>query len=64
MINEQYDAFKALLNRVLSVPHAEILRREEEYRKQVAENPHKRGPKRKTTESPAKGSIPPANNSD
>jgi hypothetical protein len=32
---------------VLAVPHAEILRREEEYKKRVALNPKKRGPKRK-----------------
>jgi len=39
--------FDALVRKVLSVPHAEILRREEEYKKQAAQNPHKRGPKRK-----------------
>ncbi len=43
----EYDTFKALLNRVVSVPHEEIQRREAEYQKQVALNPRKRGPKPK-----------------
>ena len=45
----EYDAFTALVDKVLSVPKAEILRREAEYRKQADLNPKKRGPKRKTT---------------
>jgi hypothetical protein len=47
------DAFNNLVDRVLSVPHAEILRREKEYRKQVAQNPKRRGPKRKVKPSAA-----------
>ena len=43
----EYDTFKALLNRVVSVPREEIQRREAEYQKQVALNPNKRGPKPK-----------------
>ncbi len=40
--------FDALVGKVLSVPHAEIMRREEEYQRQAALNPHRRGPKPKT----------------
>jgi hypothetical protein len=43
----EYETFKSLLGRVLSVPHSEIVRRETEYKKQAALNPHKRGPKSK-----------------
>jgi hypothetical protein len=43
----EYRAFKALLSRILSVPHSEIIRREAEYKEQAALNPHRRGPKRK-----------------
>jgi hypothetical protein len=43
----EYDAFKALLNRVVAVPHAEMVRREEEYQRQAALNPNRRGPKPK-----------------
>ena len=39
--------FDALVRRVLSVPHAEIMRREAEYKRQSALNPHRRGPKPK-----------------
>jgi hypothetical protein len=39
------------VERILSVPKTEILRREEEYRKQADANPHKRGPKRKVKPS-------------
>jgi hypothetical protein len=47
----EFDEFTKLVDRVLSVPHAEILRREQEYRKQVAQNPRRRGPKRKVKPS-------------
>jgi hypothetical protein len=43
----EFDVFTDLVDRVLSVPHKEIMRREEEYRKKVEENPRKRGPKPK-----------------
>ena len=48
----EYDAFKALLGRVLSVPHTEIIRREAEYQKQAALNPNRRGPKPKQKSRP------------
>jgi hypothetical protein len=39
--------FDALVRKVLSVPHAEIMRREAEYKRQSAMNPNRRGPKPK-----------------
>ena len=45
----EFEAFTALVDKVLSVPKAEILRREAEYRKQADLNPRKRGPKPKST---------------
>ncbi len=43
----EYAAFKALLNRIVSVPHEEIVRREAAYKEKAALNPVKRGPKPK-----------------
>jgi hypothetical protein len=43
----EYEAFDALVGKVLSVSHKEIKRREAEYRKRADANPRKRGPKRK-----------------
>ena len=40
--------FDALVRKVLSVPHDEIIRREAEYKRQSAMNPRRRGPKPKT----------------
>jgi hypothetical protein len=42
---EVFAAFDALVRKVLSVPHAEIMRREAEYKRQSALNPNRRGPK-------------------
>jgi len=39
--------FKTAMRKILSVPRAEMLRREEEYKKQSMLNPRKRGPKPK-----------------
>ena len=39
--------FKAAMRKILSVPHSEIQKREAEYQKHVAQNPRKRGPKKK-----------------
>jgi hypothetical protein len=39
--------FDALVRHVLNVPHAEIMRREAEYKRQSDLNPRKRGPKKK-----------------
>jgi hypothetical protein len=43
----EFEAFTAAVDKMLSVPKAEILRREAEYQKQANLNPRKRGPKRK-----------------
>jgi hypothetical protein len=45
------EAFDNLVDRVLSVPHEEILRREKEYQKQQALKPKRSGPKRKVKPS-------------
>jgi hypothetical protein len=46
-LTSEFDAFTNTLDRLLSVSHSEIQKREEEYQKQVARNPRKRGPKPK-----------------
>lgn len=43
--------FDALVRKVLSVPHEEIMRREAEYKRQSELNPNKRGPKPKAKRS-------------
>ena len=48
---EVFARFDALVRKVLSVPHDEIVRRESEYKKQSDLNPHKRGPKSKAKRS-------------
>lgn len=48
----EYDKFKSLLDRVMSVPHEEILRREAEYKRQADLNPSKPGPKPKAKRKP------------
>jgi hypothetical protein len=45
------EAFDALVRKVLSVPHSEIMRREAEYQKKSLANPRRRGPKRKVKSS-------------
>jgi len=45
--NPEYDAFTDLVDRVLAVPHSEIQKREQQYRERAAQNPKRRGPKRK-----------------
>jgi hypothetical protein len=42
----EYRKFNALVDRLLTVSHEEMQRREAEYRKQVDANPNRRGPKR------------------
>jgi hypothetical protein len=43
--------FDALVRKVVSVPHEEIMRREAEYKRQSEANPNRRGPKRKVKPS-------------
>jgi hypothetical protein len=45
--SREYSAFVRLTDRLLSVPRAELQKREAEYREQAAQNPRRRGPKRK-----------------
>jgi hypothetical protein len=47
----EYEAFVNLVNRVLSVSHEEIKRREAIYRQRADTNPRKRGPKREVKPS-------------
>jgi hypothetical protein len=46
-VSEAHQRFDALVRKVLSVPHEEIVRREAEYKRQSALNPNRRGPKPK-----------------
>jgi hypothetical protein len=50
--------FVGAMRKILSVPRAEILRREAEYKKQSALNINRRGPKRKSFVVPAPGAQP------
>jgi len=43
----EYETFTSAVERIMSVPKAEILRREAEYKKMADANPNKRGPKPK-----------------
>ena len=49
--SKDFERFDALVRKVLSVPHSEIMRREAEYKRKAAENPNKRGPKPKVKTS-------------
>jgi hypothetical protein len=48
----EFNAFDAIIGKVLNVSREEMLRREAEYKKQVQANPRKRGPKSKVKPSP------------
>jgi hypothetical protein len=45
---KEYQAFRSLLGRLLTVPKAEVDRLQAEHKKRADENPRKRGPKPKT----------------
>ncbi len=45
--SEAFIRFDAAMRKLLSVPRSEFQRREDEYKKQAALNPRKRGPKPK-----------------
>ena len=49
----EYDRFTHLVDRVLSVPKAEIQRRIEAHKQESDANPNKRGPKKKTAPATA-----------
>lgn len=56
--SSEYDAFKSLLNRIVSVPREEVQRRDARYKKEAALNPSKPGPKPKR--KPGAGRAPAA----
>jgi hypothetical protein len=49
--NTEFNQFTKLVDRVLSIPRAEIVRREKKYQEQAAQNPKRRGLKRKVKPS-------------
>jgi len=49
----EYETFTAAVEHIMSVPKAEILRREAEYKKMADANPNKRGPKPKRKVKPS-----------
>jgi len=51
----EFQAFSNLVGKVLTVPKAEILRRESEYQQKSELNPRRRGPKRKIKTSASLG---------
>ena len=55
--DSEFKNFESLVDRVLSVPKAEILRRDAEYQKTVDANPNRRGPKRKPKPSASPGPV-------
>lgn len=48
---EASERFIEAMRKIIAVPRAEMLRREEEYQKQAALNPRRRGPKPKVKPS-------------
>ncbi len=53
--NPEFESFTTVVDRVLSISHEEMKRREAEYKKQSNANPRKRGPKRKVNPSASHG---------
>jgi hypothetical protein len=51
----EYRKFEALTDRLFAVPRNEINKRIEQHREQAANNPRKRGPKRKVNNASASG---------
>jgi hypothetical protein len=47
----EYEVFTNAVEHLMSIPKAEILRREAEYKKRADLNPRKRGPKQKVKPS-------------
>jgi hypothetical protein len=48
---EAFRRFDEGIRQILAVPHSTLVRRERAYRKKVAANPNRRGPKRKIKSS-------------
>ncbi len=53
----EYERFTNAIERIMSVPKAEILRREADYKRQADLNPRKRGPKSKSKRKTTKPSA-------
>jgi hypothetical protein len=53
----EHEAFTNAVEHLMSIPKAEILRREAEYKKRADLNPRKRGPKRKVKPSASPGPV-------
>jgi hypothetical protein len=53
--SKEFRAFVKLTDRLLSVPRAEVQKRIDAHREKAAQNPNKRGPKRKTIEPSVSG---------
>jgi hypothetical protein len=49
--SDAFQRFDAMVDSVLAVPHSTLVRRERAYRKKVAANPNRRGPKPKVKPS-------------
>jgi hypothetical protein len=43
--DEEFERLDTAMRKILSLPHSEIVRREDEYKRQSALNPKRRGPK-------------------
>jgi hypothetical protein len=52
---EAFRRFRDAMKAIVAVPHSEIQKRIEEHRKQSAQNPKRRGPKRKLKPSASPG---------
>ena len=48
---QAFQRFDESVRQILSVPHSTLVRRERAYKKKVAENPNRRGPKPKVKPS-------------
>jgi hypothetical protein len=57
-VSKEFERFDALIRKVISVPKKELLRREEQYKREASINPQKRGPKGKPKTS--SGPVPAA----
>lgn len=58
----EYEAFTALVDRVLAVPHSVIKERVEEHRRKAALNPNRPGPKPKVKKPSASARASSAKN--
>jgi hypothetical protein len=52
---EAWTRFESVMRKVVAVPHSEIKKHIEAHRKEAANNPNRRGPKRKVKSSASHG---------